>query len=265
MELSIQMAMIFLGSSSSCRSWKESQFVRDFKLAQWGHMFQEYLEMVKKFGCITIFVCAFPLAPLFALINNILEVRLDAKKLLVQYRRPSAQKVKSIGIWYDIMNMLTKIAVVTNAFIIAVTSEFIPKLVYTNVYSPDGTLSGFTNFSLSYFDPADMDGGIPADNTTVPQYCRYQGYNKAPWEEDKYMRNEAFWHIWCIRLLFVVCFQTVVSLSLMCVRYCIPDVSAKLKDEMRREAYITNELVINTEKPVSDKQKKKMYTSNPNF
>ena len=296
MELSIQMAMIFVGKQFFLQimeyympliwklynlvklgEWKtedtnieekEPQYVMDFKLCQWGHngLFHEYLEMVIQFGFITIFACAFPLAPLFALINNILEVRLDAKKLLVQYRRPSAQKVKSIGIWYDIMNMLTKIAVVTNAFIIAVTSEFIPKLVYTNNYSPDGTLSGYANFSLSYFDPADMDGGQPTDdNTTTPQYCRYPGYNKPPWDEEKYTRSEEFWHIWCIRLVFVVCFQTVVSVCLMGVRYCIPNVSAKLKDQIRREAYITNELLIKTEKPTSHHGKAKMYASNPNF
>ena len=295
MELSIQMAMIFVGKQFflqimeyymplvwklfnliKLREWKtedssteetEPQYVRDFRLVQWGHngLFNEYLEIVIQFGFITIFVCAFPLAPLFALMNNILEVRLDAKKLLVQHRRPSAQKVKSIGIWFDIMNTLTKIAVVTNAFIIAVTSEFIPKLVYTNVYSPDGTLHGYVNFTLSYFDPADMDGGNPSGNTTLPQYCRYPGYNKAPWEEDKYTQNQPFWHIWCIRLLFVVGFQTIVSVCLMIVRYCIPNVSAKLTDQIRREAYITKELIIRTEKPSTYKEKAKMYASNPNF
>lgn len=37
------------------------------------------------------------------------------------------------------------------AAIIAFTSEFIPKLVYLYGYSPDQTLSGYTNFSLSEF------------------------------------------------------------------------------------------------------------------
>lgn len=37
------------------------------------------------------------------------------------------------------------------AAIIAFTSEFIPKLVYQYGYSPDQTLSGYTQFSLSNF------------------------------------------------------------------------------------------------------------------
>ena len=37
-------------------------------------LFDEYLEMVIQYGFITLFVAAFPLAPLFALINNVMEV-----------------------------------------------------------------------------------------------------------------------------------------------------------------------------------------------
>ncbi len=57
---------------------------------------------------------AFPLAPLFALLNNVFELRLDAKKLLVHHRRPVAQRVKDIGVWLSIMEGLGRIAVVTN-------------------------------------------------------------------------------------------------------------------------------------------------------
>ena len=55
----------------------EPGYVQDFGLAP-AHrslLFNEYLEIVIQFGSITIFVAAFPLAPLFALINNILEIR----------------------------------------------------------------------------------------------------------------------------------------------------------------------------------------------
>ena len=38
-------------------------------------LFEEYLEMVIQYGFVTIFVSAFPLAPFFALINNIIEVK----------------------------------------------------------------------------------------------------------------------------------------------------------------------------------------------
>merc|ERR1739844_581484 len=121
---------------------KNPQRKKDFQLVEWGKqgLFYEYLEMVIQYGFITIFVSAFPLAPLFALLNNVLELRLDAKKLIVLHRRPVAFRVRDIGVWLHIMESLGRIAVVTNAFIIAFTSEFIPKLVYQYKYSPDHTL-----------------------------------------------------------------------------------------------------------------------------
>jgi anoctamin-1 len=70
------------------------QWEDDFLLANWGptSLFYEYLEMVIQFGFVTIFVSAFPLAPLFALINNIFEIRLDAKKIISAFKRPVAQR-----------------------------------------------------------------------------------------------------------------------------------------------------------------------------
>ncbi|GIX67075.1 anoctamin-4 [Caerostris extrusa] len=50
----------------------------DYNLLECDRMalFDEYLEMVIQFGFVTLFVAAFPLAPLFALLNNIVEIRL---------------------------------------------------------------------------------------------------------------------------------------------------------------------------------------------
>ena len=53
---------------------------------------------VIQYGFITIFVAAFPLAPLFALINNIIEIRLDAYKFVTQWKRPIATRASDIGL-----------------------------------------------------------------------------------------------------------------------------------------------------------------------
>ncbi|VDQ01965.1 unnamed protein product [Trichobilharzia regenti] len=60
-------------------------------------LFNEYLEMMIQYGFITMFVPAFPLAPLFGLLNNLFEIRGDAKKLVNQYRRPVLERVQTIG------------------------------------------------------------------------------------------------------------------------------------------------------------------------
>ena len=54
---------------------------------------------VIQYGFITIFVAAFPLAPLFALLNNIIEIRLDAYKLVTQFKRPVSGRAVDIGLF----------------------------------------------------------------------------------------------------------------------------------------------------------------------
>ena len=110
------------------------------------------------------------------------------------------------------MSTLTRIAVITNAFIIAITSDFIPELVYSSVYSDSGDLRGYVNFTLSYFDTRDLDRGQVITNSTgEPQVCRYPGFYNPPDSEDKYGESQLFWQIWFVRILFVVVFQTLVS------------------------------------------------------
>lgn len=73
-----------------------------------------YFYTVIQFGFITLFVASFPLAPLLALFNNILEVRVDAWKFTTQFRRPVAAKARNIGAWQEILNVVAILSVVTN-------------------------------------------------------------------------------------------------------------------------------------------------------
>lgn len=70
--------------------------------------------LVLQFGFITIFVAAFPLAPLFALLNNWVEVRLDAHKFVCEYRRPVAERAQHIGVWFIILEALSHVSVIVN-------------------------------------------------------------------------------------------------------------------------------------------------------
>jgi len=280
MELCLQLMVIFVGKQFflavieyylpvfwqifnvlTLKEWKEKdqvsedsapQYVKDFKLTTWSdqQLFYEYLEMVIQYGFITIFVTAFPLAPLFALLNNFLEIRFDAKKVHELHRRPVAQKVKDIGVWYEIMETLGRLAVISNAFIIALTSEFIPKMVYKTLYSEDNSLKGYANFSLSYFNTSDFDP-LASVNTSEgghPEFCRYPAHRNPPWENNKYEVSSVFYVIWGARLAFVVIFQDLVVFTTMALRWIIPDMPRGLSDKIRREAYITNEIIIRTER-----------------
>jgi len=55
------------------------------------------LTLVIQFSFTTIFVAAFPLAPLLALINNVIEIRLDAIKMVTLERRMVPKKTNDIG------------------------------------------------------------------------------------------------------------------------------------------------------------------------
>ena len=59
-------------------------------------------------------MAAFPLAPFFALANNIFEIRIDSDKFVCEVRRPIADRAQDIGIWFDILDSVAKIAVISN-------------------------------------------------------------------------------------------------------------------------------------------------------
>ena len=65
--------------------------------------------------------------------------------------------MRNIGVWFDIMETLGKLSIITNALIIALTSEFIPRTVYMLYYSEDQSLNGYVDFSLAHFNMSDLD------------------------------------------------------------------------------------------------------------
>ena len=77
-----------------------------------------------QYGFVTLFVVAFPLTPLLALINNAIEVHVDAAKLCYDRKKPPAQGSDSIGMWAYFIGVLSKISVVTNTLLICFTSAF---------------------------------------------------------------------------------------------------------------------------------------------
>lgn len=224
------------------------RWTEDFKLLDWGPrgLFYEYLEMVMQYGFVTIFVTAFPLAPFFALVNNVFEMRLDARKFLLYYRRPVPRRAPNIGVWFRILSVLGRLAVISNAFIIAFSSNFIPKLVYRAVTKTDSDV-GFLNYSLAVFNTKDFENGTaPRFPTFYPETCRYAAYREPP-GPNQYKRTALYWHVLAARLAFIVIFQNLVSVVVIAVQWCIPDIPSLLKDQIKREAYLTNEIIIQHE------------------
>jgi hypothetical protein len=92
--------------------WKEYDEIESFK---------DYSEMVIQYGFVTLFVVAFPLTPLLAFLNNVLEAHVDAVKL-TSVRRPKPKKAENIGIWEYFIAMLSTTSALTNCAIVLFTS-----------------------------------------------------------------------------------------------------------------------------------------------
>lgn len=78
-----------------------------------------------QFAFVTLFVPAFPVAPLVCLLNNILEIRVDAIKFIVSHRRPLPTRVPGIQIWNEFLDIVAKLAVLCNGALISFTSGMV--------------------------------------------------------------------------------------------------------------------------------------------
>ncbi|XP_071762788.1 anoctamin-4-like [Centroberyx gerrardi] len=247
------------------------QWERDYNLQPMNAygLFDEYLEMILQFGFTTIFVAAFPLAPLLALLNNVIEIRLDAYKFVTQWRRPLPSQAKDIGIWYGILEGIGILSVITNAFVIAVTSDFIPRLVYAYKYGPcagqgragERCMMGYVNASLSVFRVSDFERkSQPSSNGSevfgeAVKFCRYRDYREPPDSAEPYSYTLQFWHVLAARLAFIIVFEHMVFAIKTLIAYLIPDLPKDLRDRMRREKYLIQEMMYEAELERLQKEK----------
>ncbi|KAH8053243.1 intracellular chloride channel [Aureococcus anophagefferens] len=86
-------------------------------------LFDDYAELVIQFGYATLFVSAFPLAPMFACVNNFIEIRVDGWKMCQNTRRPWPAGAEDIGTWESILTIMSILATITNGMMITQTSS----------------------------------------------------------------------------------------------------------------------------------------------
>ncbi|KAF7662038.1 hypothetical protein LDENG_00247170, partial [Lucifuga dentata] len=213
-------------------------------------LFYEYLEMVIQFGFVTLFVASFPLAPVLALVNNLFEIRVDAWKITTQFRRIVPEKAQDIGAWQPILQGIAILAVVTNAMIIAFTSDMIPRLVYYWSFSvyPYGehshhTMQGYINSSLSIFNIKNFSADSRPfaepywfSNITT---CRYRDFRFPPGHPREYEYTTHYWHVIAAKMAFIIVVEHVVYLTKFLLSYMIPDVPYAVKEQIKREKYLT--------------------------
>ena len=85
--------------------------------------FDDNAEMVVQFGYVTLFVVAFPLAPLLAWGSNVVEQHIDAYKLCFDHKRPDPKQAESIGMWQYFLSLISRISVITNIALLFFTAN----------------------------------------------------------------------------------------------------------------------------------------------
>lgn len=242
------------GRVEPCDICKLRDWLRNYHLTSTDafSLFNEFLEMVIQFSFTTIFVAAFPLAPLLALINNIFEIRLDAIKMVRLERRLVPRKTNDIGIWTKVLEAIGVLAVIANGLVIGITSDFIPRLVYRYRYGPCATgastiqcMSGYINDTLSTanWSHESVRRDFTQDQMMNVTVCSYRDYRSA----EDYSLTSQFWLVLAVRFAFVIIFEHVVVVCKFIAAWFVPnnpmrvkntrlhDKLARLKEELREK------------------------------
>jgi ammonia channel protein AmtB len=140
-------------SSSSSSSINEqikisnviSNIELEFQRPAYPDVFTDYNEISIQFGFISLFVTAFPVAPILAMVLNFIEDRVDGWKLINNMKRPWPRPSEDIGSWYDIFNLVSLIGIFFNAGIVSYTMDLF------DTKTAEYRLGVFFTFSLLCF------------------------------------------------------------------------------------------------------------------
>jgi hypothetical protein len=74
----------------------------------------EYSDLIIQFGYIVLFGIFFPLAPVIAIVQNVIKIQVDKQRVIKYYKRPLNEDANSIGIWDVFLQALLFLAVIIN-------------------------------------------------------------------------------------------------------------------------------------------------------
>ncbi|XP_078800837.1 uncharacterized protein LOC105357636 isoform X8 [Oryzias latipes] len=201
-------------------------------------LFYEILKMVIQFSFTTLFVAAFPLAPLMALINNVGAIRLAAIRMVRLQKLLIPKKTNSIGVWTNVLEAIGVLAVITNGLVIGVTSNFIPRLVYRYGYGPcarnlTGThcMSGYINSTLTtaylHYNKTD-DFVRPKErhffNVTE---CSFRDFRNP----DDHSVTSQYWWVLAARFIFIIAFEHLLLMFKAVAAWFVPSESMSVKND----------------------------------
>ena len=94
-------------------------------------LFFEYSKLVTNHGFAIQFLAVMPLGPFFIWILNSVEKKLDANKYLSAKKKTTPKRNACTSYWQQIMFNISVFSVFSNVFLLTITTDQIPRLMYT--------------------------------------------------------------------------------------------------------------------------------------
>ncbi|ETO25906.1 hypothetical protein RFI_11229 [Reticulomyxa filosa] len=121
---SLWFARVCKGGSASFESDDEGSRVwNEYKSERYDRTFDDYNELLVSYGYCTLFVIAFPFAPFFGFLSNIVESRIDGYKVCHLLRRPFPRRADDIGAWQFALEGMAWAVLATNLGLICFASN----------------------------------------------------------------------------------------------------------------------------------------------
>ncbi|XP_053570240.1 anoctamin-10 [Bombina bombina] len=99
------------------------QIYLEIEMDTYVNTFDDYLELFLQFGYVSLFSCVYPLAAIFAVLNNVTEMYTDALKICRVFKRPFAEPAANIGVWQLAFEVMGVIAVITNCTLLGMSPQ----------------------------------------------------------------------------------------------------------------------------------------------
>mmetsp|Transcript_3345 Transcript_3345/g.5234 ORF Transcript_3345/g.5234 Transcript_3345/m.5234 type:complete len:960 (+) Transcript_3345:112-2991(+) len=119
------------------KTWK-SRVIKELERDEYN-LRADYLELILQFGYVTMFAVVFPIAPALALLNNMMEAKVDFVKLS-RSRRPPLTDRSTIGGWFTCLTILNFAAVLSNCFLLCIVSDNLNTVIpsdYESLFQSD--------------------------------------------------------------------------------------------------------------------------------
>lgn len=236
------------------------QWEEEFVLSRTSkyYLIYEWTSMLVQYGFVTFYVAALPIAPLIAWLNNIIELRIDAIKMVTTTKRPVAHRTSGIGPYKGILKGMTIAGIATNAFLLAFTTDFIPRFMY----AVSNNTGPYRKIKYSRYALSDFPNYTPSGVTEGQTECFYPGHRHPPGHEKQYTLNEEYWKILAARFAFVLIFEHVMVTFTGILAYIIPKQTLSVLIESNKQEIAVRQAknkILNEEREKSKKHRKSYF------